>query len=65
VADSYQDPQEVIEYYKSNQDMMNQVRSLVLEEQVVDQLLSSAKVNDVKVSYEDAIKPEQAEAAAE
>lgn len=65
VADSYQDPQEVIEYYKSNQDMMNQVRSLVLEEQVVDQLLSSAKVNEVKVSYEDAIKPEQAEAAAE
>jgi len=65
VADSYQDPQEVIEYYKSNQDMMNQVRSLVLEEQVVDQLLSSAKVNEEKVSYEDAIKPEQAEAAAE
>lgn len=65
VADSYQDPQEVIDYYKSNQDMMNQVRSLVLEEQVVDQLLSSAKVNEVKVSYEDAIKPEQAEAAAE
>ncbi len=65
VADSYQDPQEVIEYYKTNQDMMNQVRSLVLEEQVVDQLLSSANVNEVKVSYEDAIKPEQAEAAAE
>lgn len=65
VADSYQDPQEVIEYYKSNQEMLNQVRSLVLEEQVVDQLLSSAKVNEEKVSYEDAIKPAQAEAAAE
>ena len=65
VADSYQDPQEVIEYYKSNQEMLNQVRSLVLEEQVVDQLLSSAKVNEVEVSYEDAIKPAQAEGAAE
>lgn len=65
IADSYQDPQEVIEYYKSNQEMLNQVRSLVLEEQVVDQLLSSAKVNEVEVSYEDAIKPAQAEEAAE
>jgi len=65
VADSYQDPQEVIEYYKSNQEMLNQVRSLVLEEQVVDQLLSSAKVNEVEVSYEDAIKPAQAGGAAE
>lgn len=65
VADSYQDPQEVIEYYKSNQEMLNQVRGLVLEEQVVDQLLSSAKVNEVEVSYEDAIKPTQAEGAAE
>mgnify|MGYP001142705616 CR=1 FL=1 len=65
IAESYDDPQEVIQYYKSNEQMLNQVRSLVLEEQVVDQLLSSAKVNEVEVSYEDAIKPAQAEEAAE
>jgi trigger factor len=60
VAESYQDPEEVINYYKTNQEMMNQIRSLVLEEQVVDHLLSSAKVSEVEVSYEEAIKPAQA-----
>ena len=63
IAESYQDPEEVLSYYKSNKDMMNQIASLALEEQVVDQLLSSAKVSEVEVSYEDAIKPAQAEQA--
>jgi len=39
--------------------MLGQIKGLVLEEQVVDQLLAAAKVADVTVSYEDAIKPEQ------
>lgn len=63
IAESYQDPEEVLSYYKSNKDMMNQIASLALEEQVVDQLLSSAKVSEVEVSYEDAIKPAQAKQA--
>jgi trigger factor len=39
--------------------MLNQIRSLVLEDQVVDHLLASAKVKEVKVSYEEAIQPAQ------
>ncbi|MCV6589873.1 MAG: trigger factor [Marinobacterium sp.] len=57
LASTYQEPQEVIDYYKNNEEMLNQVKNLVLEDQVVDHLLASAKVSEETVSYEDALKP--------
>ena len=39
---------------------MNEVRSVVLEEQVVDTVLQKAKVTDKAVSYEEAVKPAEA-----
>lgn len=65
LAETYQEPQQVIDWYNSNQEMLGQIQSLVMEDQVVDQLLASAKVSEVEVSYEDAIKPAQPEAEAE
>lgn len=68
MAQTYQDPQEVIDYYYSNEEMLNQVKSLVIEDQVIDHLLSSATVSETDVSYEAAIKPAaqpQAEEAAD
>lgn len=62
MADTYQEPQQVIDWYNSNREMLGQIQSLVLEDQVLDQLLASAKVTEVEVSYEDAIKPAQPEA---
>ena len=46
MASSYEDPQEFIDYYKNNQQALAQVQSIVLEEQVVDLLLSKAKVEE-------------------
>lgn len=57
MAQTYQDPQEVVDYYNANEEMLNQVKSLVIEDQVIDHLLSSATVKETNVSYEDAIKP--------
>ena len=37
-----------------------EVRSVVLEEQVVDTVLQKAKVTDKAVSYEEAVKPAEA-----
>lgn len=65
MAETYQDPQQVIDWYKGNEEMLNQIKGLVLEEQVVENLMNTAKVSDVEVSYEDAIKPEQAAEAEE
>jgi trigger factor len=61
-AQTYQEPQQVIDWYYSNKEMLNQIQSLAMEDQVVEQLLASATVVEVEVSYEDAIKPAQREA---
>lgn len=66
MASSYEDPQEFINFYNSNQEQLQQVEAVVLEDQVLDLLLDQAKVTDETVSYEDAIKPaEQPEVADE
>lgn len=44
MASSYEDPQEFINYYKSNQQALAQVQSIVLEEQVVESLISDADI---------------------
>lgn len=51
MASSYEDPSQFIEYYKSNQEALAQVQSIVLEEQVVDFLIEKA---DVEVENVDA-----------
>ncbi len=65
MAQAYESPQDVIDYYNSNKEQLSQVEALVLEDQVVDALLADAKVTDVAVSYEDALKPAAPEAAEE
>ncbi len=45
VAGTYEEPAEVVRLYYSNQNLLQQVESSVLEEQVVDWVLENAKVN--------------------
>ncbi|HTF85855.1 MAG TPA: trigger factor [Cellvibrio sp.] len=56
IASTYQEPQEVIEYYNSNRELMAGVESAVLEDQVVDYILSQAKVTEQQSSYDEVIK---------
>lgn len=56
IASTYQDPQEVIEYYSSNRELLAGVESAVLEDQVVDHILATAKVTDQASSYDEIIK---------
>lgn len=63
MASAYQEPQQVIDWYYKNERQLEDVRALVLEEQVVEAVLARAKVADKQVAYEDAVKP--AAAAAE
>ncbi|MCO7537346.1 trigger factor [Pseudomonas asiatica] len=65
MASAYQEPEQVIAWYYKNDQQLNEVRSVVLEEQVVDTVMQKATVTDKSVSYEDAVKPAQAPAAAE
>lgn len=56
IASTYQEPQEVIDYYSNNPELMAGVESAVLEDQVVDHILSQAKVSEQQSSYDDVIK---------
>ena len=60
MASSYEDPTEVVEYFKNDKQQRAQIEAVVLEDQVVDHILASAKVNDVNISYEDLLKEQQA-----
>jgi trigger factor len=56
IASTYQEPKEVVEYYSSNQELTAGVESAVLEDQVVDHILSQAKVSEVETNYDEIIK---------
>ena len=63
IAATYEQPEEVVQYYRSNQQMMAGLEAAVLEEQVVEHLLASAKLEVEQQSYEEALKPDQQEAS--
>ena len=52
-ASAYEDPQEVIEYYKSNQELMSQMQNVALEEQAIEWVLEQAKVKEVKTKFDE------------
>ena len=60
MATSYEDPNEVIEYFKNDEKQRAQIEAVVLEDQVVDYILAAAKVSDTEVSYQDLLKEQQA-----
>lgn len=58
IAATYEDPESVINYYYSNNELLSGARAAVLEDQVVDYLRGKASVVNKKVSYQELIKPE-------
>lgn len=52
----YQDPQQVIDYYYSNAELLNQVRAVVVENAAIDHILEKSSVAEATVSYQDAVK---------
>lgn len=52
-ASAYEDPSEVIEYYKTNNELLQQIQNLALEEQAIDTILDKAKVKEVKKSFDE------------
>ncbi|MDR5858422.1 trigger factor [Halomonas eurihalina] len=59
LSQQYQEPEQVVEYYMSNDEMKNQVKSAILEEKAVDVLLEQASVKDVEMSYQEALAAAQ------
>ena len=59
VAQSYEEPAQVVQWYYSNKEQMAQVQSAVLEDQVVDLILATAQLSDKAVGYEELLRPQQ------
>lgn len=57
IASSYQDPQEVIDHYYGDQDLLRNVEGLVLERTVTDRVLEAATVTDEPRSFKDVMNP--------
>jgi len=55
VANTYEQPAEVMQLYYGNQRLMEQVESSVLEEQVVDWVLENAKVTPKTMKFQEVI----------
>ena len=56
IASTYQEPEEVVTYYYSNQQLLSGVESVVLEDQVVETVLSESTVTEKPSSYEEIIQ---------
>ena len=58
-AENYEDPQEVIDYFTNDEQQRANIESVVLEDQVVDYVLSQGKVTDKEVGYQELIASQQ------
>ncbi len=57
IAADYQQPDQIKQYYRANPDLMQGLRAMVMEEQVVESLLSGARSKDVPMALDDLLKP--------
>jgi trigger factor len=60
VASAYEDPQEVIQYYNSNKELLQGMRNVALEEQAIDLVLTKAKVTEEKARFDEIMNPQAA-----
>lgn len=60
VASAYEDPQEVVQYYNSNKELLQGMRNVALEEQAIDLVLAKAKVTEEKAKFDEIMNPQAA-----
>ncbi|VAW77552.1 Cell division trigger factor [hydrothermal vent metagenome] len=53
LAQSYENPEEVVQWYYSNQEMLAGVQTLIMEETVVDWVVEQAQVEDKSTTFEE------------
>lgn len=64
IASTYQDPEEVINWYYSENEQLAGIESRVLEDAVVEKLLSEAAIAEIECSYQDALAKARPDAPA-
>jgi trigger factor len=64
LAASYEDPEQVVQYYRHNQEAMASLEAMVVEEKVVEWVLDQASVEESPMSFEDLMNPKGGEQSA-
>ncbi|MBV1885308.1 MAG: trigger factor, partial [Gammaproteobacteria bacterium] len=64
-AKDYEQPEQVVNWYYSNEDKLAEVESEVLEDAVIEKLMTQVKVNEVESTYEEVMRPASKEEDAE
>ena len=59
LASSYQDPQEVIDHYYGDQDLLRNIEGLVLEQSVTERVLAASTVVDEQRTFKEIMNPPQ------
>lgn len=59
LASTYEQPEEVVNYYYQNRELLSSVESAAMEDQVVDHILEKAKVTDQPSSYDEIVASKQ------
>jgi trigger factor len=60
MAKSYEKPEDVVNWYYSDNSRLNDVQQMVLEDQAVEWVLDRAKITDQSVGFEDVMDRQQA-----
>ncbi|WP_044470145.1 trigger factor [Mannheimia massilioguelmaensis] len=58
IASAYEQPAEVVEYYSKNNELMNNIRNVVLEEQAIDAVLAKAQVTEKASTFDEVMNPQ-------
>jgi trigger factor len=65
LASVYEQPEEVINYYLSDENRLNEVEQLVLEDSVIELVQNAANVTEKSMSFDELMNPKSAEAEIE
>ena len=60
IASTYEEPEQVVELYRNNPQMMDNVRTSVLEDQVSEWVADHADTTDVTLGFDDVMRPQNA-----
>jgi trigger factor len=56
IASTYEEPEQVIELYRNDPQLMAGLQNRVMEEQVIDWIAERAQHTDQAISFQDAIR---------
>jgi trigger factor len=62
MAKSYETPEDVINWYYSDESRLNDVRQMVLEDQTVEWIVSQAKIVEESLGFNDVMDKQRQEA---